>query len=143
MYMNLNRSQLILVLALVFTIALIGLTFLPQAARSPVTNEEVATVHFTLSIEGYAVQESLAVTGGTTLLSALRTLDAQDATLRLTTEKYQDMGTLVTGMNGLMNGADNKYWQYSVNGVMPLIGADAHVLQEGDVVEWSFGESEM
>ncbi len=52
------------------------------------------------------------------------------------------MGVLVDAMGDHVNGTDNKYWQYEVNGEAPMIGADKYELQGGDSVVWEFKASE-
>ena len=54
---------------------------------------------------------------------------------------YEGMGVLVENIDGVRNGTDNKYWQYWLNGELPMIAADKKEIKEGDRVEWKFAPS--
>lgn len=49
--------------------------------------------------------------------------------------------TLVDRIGDRTNGDDGRYWQYRVNGEYVNAGADRCILSDGDLVEWSFEES--
>ena len=46
--------------------------------------------------------------------------------------------TMVDSVGNFENGQDLRYWQYYVNGEMPMEGADRVKLNNGDRVVWSF-----
>jgi hypothetical protein len=92
----------------------------------------------TLTIQGVYQSTTTEITSGQTLLAFLTHLNDIDPSLALGTQDYGDMGVLVTTMGGLVNGTDGKYWQYTVNEIAPLIGADQYVLQATDAVVWEF-----
>ena len=50
-------------------------------------------------------------------------------------------GALINAIDGRVNGSDNKYWIYYVNGEMALVGAGDYVVQPGDRIEFRFEES--
>jgi hypothetical protein len=54
---------------------------------------------------------------------------------------YQGMGVLVENIDGVKNGTDNKYWQYWVNGELPMVAADKKEVEAGDRIEWKFESS--
>lgn len=103
---------------------------------------EATTTHVTVSIEGIHDAEELEVSPGTTALGLLELLDAEDASWELVTEDYGSMGVLVEGIGERQNGDGGLYWQYSVDGVMPMVGADVYEIQDGDTIEWKFTESQ-
>lgn len=76
------------------------------------------------------------------LLDALKELNLKYPELNLQTKDFGEMGTLVEQIGAQKNGAENKYWQYFVNGAQPMVGADKYVLQNNDRVEWKFAKSE-
>lgn len=115
-----------------------GLSMLGRVAPAPSATTE-ATI--TLSVEGVYTDRTVPITEGETALAVLEALDTEDANLRLRTKSYSGLGVLVTGMGELENGAGAEYWQYTVNGVMPQIGADQYQLANGDAVSWFFAES--
>jgi hypothetical protein len=51
------------------------------------------------------------------------------------------MGVLVKSIDGVENGTDNKYWQYWVNGELPMVAADKKEVEAGDRIEWKFESS--
>lgn len=57
------------------------------------------------------------------------------------TFKEYDMGVFIESINGLKNGADNKYWLYYVNGEMPMVAADKQPVVAGDKIEFKFEKS--
>jgi hypothetical protein len=100
------------------------------------------TVTVSYSILDRYHNEELSVPAHGTVLSALQSLDEQDPELALVVTEYEGIGTLVEGMYGYTNGTDGQYWHYTVNDVLPMVGADTHPLSEGDTVHWVFGEFE-
>lgn len=54
---------------------------------------------------------------------------------------YGEMGYLVTKINNIENGQDNRYWQYYVNGEQPQISADKYIPQSNEKIEWRYAES--
>ncbi len=79
----------------------------------------------------------IAFTPGQTLLDVMQASFKKEH-IDVGLKEYAGLGTLVTKIGGKENGKDKRYWQYWVNGKHPDIGADAYVLQPGDVVEWKF-----
>ena len=55
---------------------------------------------------------------------------------------YKDMGVLVESIDGIRNGTDNKYWQYWVNGDLPMVAADKKEVKANDKIEWKFAPSD-
>lgn len=98
--------------------------------------EDVDTI--TLTIEGVYEATTTPLLAGETVLELLTRLNDSDPALTLTTEDYGEMGVLVTGMGGFVNGTDGKYWQYQVDGATPMVGADQYELEDGDAVLWEF-----
>jgi len=83
------------------------------------------------------VKYNVAFSDNSTIFSLLE-LIAQRENFKIESKIYKDMGILVESINGFKNGADNKYWQYWVNGELPMIAADKNKIKEGDVIEWKF-----
>ena len=55
---------------------------------------------------------------------------------------YPEMGVLVESIDGKKNGTEGKYWQYWVNGELPMVAADNFQVSPADVIEWKFEKSE-
>ena len=51
---------------------------------------------------------------------------------------YQGMGVLIESIDGVRNGTENKYWQYWVNGQLPMVAADKEKVEKGSKIEWKF-----
>lgn len=83
------------------------------------------------------VKYNIAISNDSTVFSLLESI-AQRENFKIESKVYKDMGVLVESINGFKNGADNKYWQYWVNGKLPMIAADKNKMKEGDIVEWKF-----
>ena len=75
-----------------------------------------------------------------TVFSLLEKL-AQRENFKIEFTIYKEMGVLVESIDGVHNGTDNKYWQYWVNGELPMVAADKKEIKEGDKVEWKFASS--
>ncbi|HPA25484.1 MAG TPA: DUF4430 domain-containing protein [bacterium] len=104
-------------------------------------NQEKITINLSIAdISG--LPPTLEIKKDTLLLDALIELNQQYPTLNLQTKNYSDMGVLVEQIGNYKNGAENKYWQYFVNGAQPMVGADKYILQNNDQVEWRFSASQ-
>ena len=95
-----------------------------------------------LTIEGLYDGMPIPVETGETLLRVLERLNEEDTNLQLGVKEYAGLGTLVTSIGGRENGTDDKYWQYEVNGVMPMIGADQYIPKEDEDIRWFFDTSQ-
>ncbi len=63
-------------------------------------------------------------------------LDVLTAQATITTKK-SSYGILVESINGYVNGTDNKFWTYMVNGKGAPVGAGEYKVQNGDIIEWN------
>ena len=106
------------------------------------TEDVQETINISLSIEGVYTNKSIPVAVGDTVYEVLQTLNEDDSELLLVAKEYPGLGILIEGMNGKINGEDDKYWQYFVNDTMPQVGADKLELKDGDVVEWRYEVSQ-
>lgn len=113
-------------------------TYTTEVTGTASTTPVIESDSVTLSVQGVYTATSTAITDGETVLELLSRLDATYGSLGLATKDYGDMGVLVTAMGGLVNGTDGKYWQYTVDGTMPLVGADQYELRDGETLAWEF-----
>ena len=72
-----------------------------------------------------------------TVFSLLEELSARE-NFKIEFTVYQEMGVLIKSIDGVENGTDNKYWQYWVNGELPMVAADRKEIKVGDKIEWKF-----
>ena len=83
------------------------------------------------------------IEAGDTVWSVLERLaKSQGEKLKVESQDYGDMGILVTAINGVKGGEDNKYWQYWVNNEYAQVSADKQAVRAGDVIMWKFTGSE-
>ena len=134
----------------VLGIALIlgGITYaIRQSSTTPIETVKVdirdeRSAQITLSIDGLYSQKSISIEKDETILQILEKLNYSDSQLQLKFKSYGDLGVLIEAMGGQTNGADGNYWQYTVNGVAPMVGAGKYNLKNSDTVEWQFKPSE-
>jgi hypothetical protein len=113
--------------------------FAPKTAPAKNTNQ---VIKVEIKIEGLANSPwQIEVSPNTTLLTALENLNQTNPEIKLKTKNYGDMGVLVEQLGDSANGQDEKYWQYFVNAVQPMVGADKYILNNNDQVEWKFAKS--
>jgi len=56
--------------------------------------------------------------------------------------KESGLGIFVEEIYGVKNNSmQNKFWLYKINGDLATIGASAQKIQDGDIVEWFFGDT--
>jgi len=110
------------------------------AQKSAQTIPQTQTIDIT--IEGLYLDKNVQFSSPKTVLEILEQLDMEDEEVQLATKEYSGLGVLVESIGGKTNGANNEYWQYKVNGVMPQVGADKFEVKSGDTVEWYFDKSE-
>jgi hypothetical protein len=79
----------------------------------------------------------IAPSENSTVFSLLEKLSAKE-NFKIDFTVYQEMGVLIKSIDGVENGTDNKYWQYWVNGELPMVAADKKEVKTGDKIEWEF-----
>ena len=74
---------------------------------------------------------------GATVFSLLDEL-SQSKDFEISFKIYPEMGVFVESIDNAVNGTNGKYWQYWMNGELPMVAADKMQIQEEDRVEWKF-----
>jgi len=72
-----------------------------------------------------------------TVFSLLKNL-SEKKNFEISYKIYPEMGVFVESIDNLKNGRDGKYWQYWVNGKLPMVAADKMAVKRGDILEWKF-----
>lgn len=114
--------------------------------NAPTPNTGESTQHqgeinvITITIDGGETFANIPVAAQDTVLDVLNQLHEANEHVDLVTKEYAGIGVLVQSMYGRENGTDNKYWQYTINGIMPQVGADKAKVKAGDSILWQFGE---
>jgi len=83
----------------------------------------------------------IAPSENSTVFSLLEKLSARE-NFKIEFTVYQEMGVLIKSIDGVENGTDNKYWQYWVNGELPMVAADKKEVKVGDKIEWKFATAQ-
>jgi hypothetical protein len=83
----------------------------------------------------------IAPSENSTVFSLLEELSARE-NFKIKFTVYQEMGVLIKSIDGVENGTDNKYWQYWVNGELPMVAADKKEVKVGDKIEWKFATAQ-
>lgn len=87
--------------------------------------------------EGEILQCQIAPVSDSTAFSLLEDL-SQKKDFEISYKIYPEMGVFVESIDNFENGTDGKYWQYWVNGELPMVAANNFQVKEGDIVEWKF-----
>ena len=82
-----------------------------------------------------AVSEDVEVQIGETALLILQKTHAVSV-------KEYSFGVLVEGIDGVLGGADGKYWLYYVNSLAATVGAGEYLLVPGDEISWRLEKGE-
>jgi drug/metabolite transporter (DMT)-like permease len=107
------------------------LSLAPAPVKSaPVARQAEITITQTV-LHPQTKTATVKVAKGQSALDALRTTES----ITVQTSSY---GTLVESINGYKNGADKRYWTYTVNGKESPVGAADYKVRQGDIIEWKF-----
>ncbi|MDI6602793.1 MAG: DUF4430 domain-containing protein [Patescibacteria group bacterium] len=105
---------------------------------SPIEETEIGEVLYLINRgEGNISQYQIEITDNSTVFSLLEEL-AERENFEIEMSFYPEMGVFVESINGLKNGTAGKFWQYWVNGELPMIAADKKRVKAGDIIEWKF-----
>jgi len=63
---------------------------------------------------------------------------AQKQQWQIETKDYGEMGLFIESINNIKNGADNRYWMYYVNNVQPQVSVSKQIINNNDIITFSF-----
>ncbi|MCX6760979.1 MAG: DUF4430 domain-containing protein [Candidatus Nealsonbacteria bacterium] len=86
---------------------------------------------------GKIISSTIFISKNSNVFSLLEEMSKQE-NFKIESKEYKGMGLLVESIDGVKNGTDNKYWQYWVNGELPMVAADKKEVKNGDKIEWKF-----
>jgi len=139
---NLRLTQKVPVAVVV--LGLIALSFTGTALNVPEKSEiwleksDQTSVQITIFGDGWTINQKLVAYESDTVLSLLERCGKRNGFTVESTYYAQFDATLIESINGVVNGNNGKYWQYYVNGELPMIGADKCPITNGDSLRWSF-----
>lgn len=146
---------LLLVTGLLFTA---GVFFLGASLSSPLTSYGTANQSAEVDSLATEIKTNLLIDNGQDIIgypniilqpdeSVLEMLQqvSQSNSLKLAFDppEKSPLGAFVKQIGEEINGTDNKYWQYWVNGSQPMIAADRYILKGGETVLWTFRKSQL
>src|SRR4030043_2078048 len=148
--LNIKLVGVILRISVLATICLIGKEYISlekeinSLIQGAVTNESIVKqsaqekILYTIDFgDGKVKTFQIVPTGNSTAFSLLEEL-AKRENFKVESKVYEGMGVFVESIDGIKNGADNKYWQYWINSELPMVAADKKEIKKGDRVEWRF-----
>ena len=126
------------------TLSLIALSLTGTAMQVPEKSEiwleqaDETSVKLTILGGEWTIEDNLvAYPDDTVFLILERSLSRKILSFEYTYYEEFD-AILIDSINGVANGEDGKYWQYYVNGDIPMVGADKYAVSNGDYIEWRF-----
>lgn len=136
----------VLIIAAVFVFKIELLTFV-QKEKEEIKVPEIITEEIQEEVlyiidkgDGYINSYNVSLSRGSTVFSLLEEL-AKNKNFEIESTIYKELGVFVESINGFKNGTNNNYWQYWVNGELPMVAADKKEIKGGDIVEWKFAPS--
>lgn len=106
-----------------------------QEILKPVVKEKV--IYIIDFGDGNINSYQIVLSEDSTVFSLLEELAKREG-FEVESKVYEEMGVFVESIAGFKGGTDNKWWQYWVNGELPMVAADKRELKKGDKVEWRF-----
>lgn len=132
------KKYILLIILLTSLLTISGCVLIKdnQNTNQPLTQPSKETL-FIIDNQPYKIDNDRL--SDTSVYDVLLSLAAQNE-IKLQTKEY-DLGILIEAMGDKINGQDNKYWFYYVNGEMPMVAVNNYKLKPGDKVEFKFEES--
>jgi len=128
----------------VIVLCLVALSFTGTAMQVPQKSEvwleksDETSVKMVILGDGWIIEDNLFAYEDDTVFSLLQRCSSNnDISFEYTYYEAFD-AILINSIHTAENGADGKYWQYYVNGDIPMVGADKYIVTNGDYVEWRF-----
>jgi hypothetical protein len=130
--------------AVLLVLGLVALSFTGTAMKVPEKSEiwleksDQTCVRITIYGDGWTLKDTLVAYPGDTAFSLLKRSSGNIGFSLKYTYYEQFDSTLINSINNAVGGTDGKYWQYYVNGELPMIGADKYAVSNGASIEWHF-----
>jgi len=125
-------------------LSLIVLSFTGTAMRVPEKSEvwleqsDKTSVKIVIVGDGWRIEDNIFAYDGDTVFSVLEKCSARNDFLIKYTYYDAFDSTLIDQIGNTVNGKDGKYWQYYVNGELPMVGCDKYIVSNGDHIQWRF-----
>lgn len=140
---TIRPKYIVTFIALVFVAGISWYVTLPQNIGPEKSTIDEQYISVSIAIDGVAATTTLPIAPTASVLGVLHYYRTLHPETIVETKTYNGLGTLVEAIGPYRNGDDGNYWQYYVNGIQPLVAADAYIIKDGDTVVWIFNKSEM
>jgi hypothetical protein len=138
-----RKTALKIFFVIIFIILLIGIyLFRPQNQEPEIKLQPIEKIQVGLRINyGDGANKNFSninIENNLSVFDLLLKMQAEN-NIELTYDDYGgDLGTMITAIDGLNNGADNYWWKYWVNDDYANMGASNYILNDGDKIEWKY-----
>jgi hypothetical protein len=129
----------------ILVLCLVVLSFTGTAMQMPeksevwLENSDETSVKVVIMGDGWKVQDNVIAYDGDTVFSILEEVTQRNDVLLEYTYYEQFDSVLIDYISNDLNGNNNMYWQYYVNGNIPMMGCDKYGdISNGDCIEWRF-----
>ncbi|HEY5668095.1 MAG TPA: DUF4430 domain-containing protein [Candidatus Saccharimonadales bacterium] len=126
---NYTKTTVISILVLIAILASVTVGVLHKLQTNKTAQTSSSTVRS--QVQGATIIRFTAVKGE----SVLAQLQSRE---KVVVDQDPNYGLFVESINGIKNGADNKYWSYYVNGHITNSGAESYITKGGEEVVWKF-----
>jgi hypothetical protein len=136
-------KNIILIATTIIVIALVGFGLASTGIISTDQLEfDAKTINATLIID-YGNNEldtySLEISNATVYSALIQASNQYD--FEVEADYYDNYQShYIYSINNVVEGNNNKFWQYYINGEYGIVGADLQVLKNDDTVEWKYQE---
>lgn len=138
-----KTNKILVFLAIIFILVILAFGWLTGQKTQEQDNVPAEKINITLFIQDFTDSDlNIEIGNGSNILNVLETLNKKNPALNLKSKSYEGLGVMVEQLGYLVNGQDNKYWQYFINSEQPMLSVDKYILQNNDKIEWLFKESE-
>ena len=129
----------------ILALCLVVLSFTGTAMQMPekseiwLENSDETSVKIAIIGDEWKVQDNVIAYEGDTVFSILEEVTRRNNILLKYTYYEQFDSILIDSMNDNFNGENDMYWQYYINGDIPMVGCDKYYdISNGDCIEWKF-----
>lgn len=138
---NFEKIPVIAVTTVLILLSFSGSTMaVPEQTDIWLENSPETSVSITIKGSTWELTDQVIVTEKTTVLNILYIMTEKNE-LKMDAEYDESLdATMINSIQKDVNGDNGYYWQYTVNGEMPVTGADNTMVSNGDIIIWQFNQ---
>jgi len=129
----------------ILVLSLVILSFTGTAMKMPeksdiwLENSDETSVKIVIIGDEWKMEDNIITYDGDTVFSILKEVTSRNNILLKYTYYEQFDSILIDSINDNLNGENDMYWQYYINGDIPMVGCDKYYdISNGDCIEWRF-----